>query len=249
MELGTILILGALAFGAYRIASRKSESNSDSYYKEKYEDEKKKNEDLREDNQELVDKVNPNENEHQPDLTITGTMTTGGTYFTHNMIVLHITNNSAIDVEIGDFKCDLYMAGYKSFVLQPANIAQVVIKPGKTVDFKLYARGGQSTQSVWDVWSAFENMINSDPELLAIQPAGEPAKIPVKWSPIELDIAFLWFWKGGYERVNVYNVPCAWDHPFLAWTVGSPWVGYNRAADKAAGSLWNEIEKEENGEE
>lgn len=236
MELGNLLVLGALAYGVYKIYTRKNESEDDSFYKSKYEDEKEKNADLRKENEELYNKIDPNETEHQPDLVITGAMQSGGLTYTHNMFILYITNNSEIDVEIGDFKCDLYMAGYKSLLLQPANINQVVVKPGKTHAFKLYARGGRAINEVKEVnneWSQLDMGKN----------------IPVEYAPVELDIAFLWFYKGGYEQVRVYNVPCSFEYKGAGWTVSAPWVGYNRAKNQEAGSLWNAIESEENGEE
>ena len=245
MELGTIITLGVLAFGAYKINSRNRESEE---YKSQLEDAKDKYNDLLKQNEVLINKIDPNKNEHQPDITITGAMKTGGLTYTHNRIILYITNNSSIDVEIGDFKCDLYMAGFKSLLLQPANINQVVIKPGKTVEFTLYAKGGKAISNVGDVKDDYYGLIKSDTYLMDLY-MQRGFYIPYEYAPVELDMAFLWFWKGGYEQVRVYNVPCSFEYGGAVWTVGLPWKGYNRASSKAAGSLWNDIEDNEDGEE
>ena len=234
MELGSILFLSALAYGFYKLSQRGKESQ-DSYYKTKYEDEKEKNSDLQDEVEDLNNKINPNENEHQPELSITGSMVVGGVDWTHGRIVLYVTNNSKIDVEIGDFKGDLYMGGYKSLILQPANIAQFTLAPGETKEFTLYARGGNVIQDAGYVYDAF----------VALGLDTWIWNIPIEYTPVELDLAFLWFWKGGYEQVRVYGVPCSFEYGGAGWTVGVPWKGYNRAFNQAAGSLWNAIEREE----
>lgn len=240
MDLGSILILGALAYGVYYFTQGKgSQDNQDDQdYKTKYEDEKQRNEQLQNAVDELEDKVNPNTNEHQPNLSITSIMQSGGLTLSHNSIELVIRNNSSIDVELGDFRCDLYLAGVKSLKLMPANNGQIVIGANKTVTYKMYARGGEAIQDVGEVKRMLNKMLGDDKKKFSTN-----TFIPIQMKPVELDVACFWFWKGNDEKLVFYNVPGSFKYRYDGWTVGTPWVGYNAASEsqrKNNPSLWDD---------
>lgn len=238
MELGTILLLGACAYGIYYFKTESDQVKKDA--EKKIKDEQKKNEDLQYAVKNLQDIVNPNAGEHQPNLSMSAIMISGGLTLSHNEIDLVIKNNSKIDVEIGDFRSDLYIAGEKSLKCQPSNNSRVLIKPGKTVTYRLYARGGEIIQKYDNVKRALNSLLDRDGTSLQ-----KDTFIPVEMNPVDLDIAFFWFWTGGKSPVNVYNIPGSFRYKSAGWTVDTPWTGYNAAVKSqrnANPSLWDEYE-------
>lgn len=238
MELGTILLLGACAYGIYYLKNKTDEVTEE--YLDRLEDERQKNEDLQSTVNNLQNIVNPNSTEHQPNLSIAAAMTSGGATLSHNEIDLIIKNESDIDVEIGDFRADLYIAGVKSLKCLPANNGRILIKPGKTVTFRMYARGGEIIQKYNEVKRLLNEMIGRDKTELQ-----KDTFIPATDNPIDLDIAFFWFWTGGKQQVNVFNIPGSFRYRYAGWTVATPWAGYNAAVKnqrKANPSLWDEYE-------
>ena len=189
-------------------------------------------------NEKLQEMVNPNSGSHQSPVVFTATVTAGGQTLNQNEIVLNCTNTSSVQVEIGDFLCNIWIAGIKSLKIMPGNIGSVKIPAKSTVSFRLYARDQISIQS----WESVKKTLNLmyDGKSKTVMRAN--TYIPADKKPILLTMQYLWYFKSGQEECFVYDIPGSYRWKSAGWTA-TPKVGYNAANEnhrKKNPSYWDE---------
>ena len=207
----------------------------------------RKEKELAEERQEYLDEldkkdkiINPNGDANQPPVSIVGTVTMGGVNLNMLQIVLSIKNNSTIPVELEDWRCELYVGGYKSNAVLPATTLGITIPAGQTRDFRLYARGDVAFP--YGTWKSVKNSLC---KIANVGYIGAGAYIKADLIPAELDVEVVWDVEGEKQPAFIYNVPCAFSFPYTGWTVGV-WTGYNagnKAQNEASGSFWNDYYK------
>lgn len=217
MSLFSKLIIAAGAVGFYLY-----KKDVDERIRKQEEDQQKILADMLDKVQEAEDKVNPNGSANQAPITMSATVKMGGITLNQLEVWLNIRNNSNAPVEIGDFRSRIFVGGVRSERVMPSNISHFIIPANKIVRVRLYARG--------DV--AYPNNYNEVRRLLAPLCGSSGISIPnyttipLEKSPVELDIQYLWYWKGGEEECVNYDVKGDFMYRFATWTVGS-YEGYN----------------------
>ena len=220
-KMENFLILALLAGGAYFLKYR---NDRDKEWDDREKDFQKSNKDYLDIIDELEDIINPNnDNAKRLPVEISADMKLGGGWLNQIEITLHFKNVSQIPIELSDFRTMLVIGGYESLTVKPANTSTITIPPGRTFDFILYKEDDYT-------------FIGSHKEpygVLSKMAGKKDGTIPTNFvfSPYlhaaELDMAFLWVWKGGQKECKVYNLPCKVTFMGDKWGVNYDWVGYN----------------------
>lgn len=183
-------------------------------------------EDLLAENNELEDKINPNDNASKSPIVFTVSMRSGGQMLEQNEITLNCTNTSNSIVEIGDFQARVWVAGYMADICIPANISRIKIGAQQTKSFVLYAGYGKMFRDYVDVKRAL-NVLYDGKNTSTMR---KETFIPMSKQPVLLNMQYLWYWSGGEEECFVYDVPGSYRWKFAGWTCGD--TGYNAGNEK-----------------
>lgn len=174
---------------------------------------------------ELEDKINPNGNASTSPLTIVGSVCFGGLTLNQLEVWLDVRNNSDNDVEIGDIRSRLWVGWLRSERVMPSNNSMWIIPARKTVRIRLYARGDVAYPN-----GDHKNVKRNLCALGGVSRIKDGTIISVDKEPAELDISYLWYWKGGQDECHVFDVPCDFEYKFAGWTVGG-YEGYNAGSE------------------
>lgn len=175
---------------------------------------------------EAESKINPNGNSNEAPLAITGTVRFGGLTLNQLEVWLHIKNYSSNEVEIGDIRSNLWVGWKRSERVKPSNGGVWKIPAGKTLKIRLYARGDIAYPN-GDHKEVKRNLCS----IAGISKIKDNTVISIDKLPAELDLQYLWYWKGGYEECVVFDVPCDFEYRYAGWTVGG-YDGYNAGREK-----------------
>lgn len=179
---------------------------------------------LLDENKNLKDKYDPNSTSHQSPVVFTASVTAGGQTLNQNEIVLNCTNTSSVQVEIGDFLCNIWIAGIKSLKIMPGNIGSVKIPAKGTVSFRLYARDQISIQN----WESVKKALNVMYDGKSKTVMRADTYISADKKPILLTMEYLWYFKSGEEECFAYDIPGSYRWKSAGWTA-TPKAGYNAA--------------------
>ena len=178
-------------------------------------------------NKDLQHRLNPNTGVKQSPVVFTVTMISGGQTLNQNEIILNCTNTSEAMVEIGDFRANMWLAGFKSYKVIPANIYGIKIPAETTVSFRLYARDCIAVQNYADAKRALNMMYDGKDQSFM----RADTYIPMDELPVLLTMEYLWYWSGGFEECFAYDIPGSFRWKSAGWTVGTK-TGYNAAKEK-----------------
>ena len=232
-----LLLAGGIAFLKYK-------KDSDKEYQEREKEYQKNTQAYLDKIDKLEDRINPNnDNGERLPVDITAEMKIGGGWLNQIEIVLHFFNRSSVEVELEDFRTELTIGGYQSLTVFPSNTASVKIPAGKKRDFILYKEDDYT----------FRGSHKEPYKALSMMAGQKDGTIPKGYVfaeylyPAELNMAFLWIWKGGQEACTVYNLPCKVTFMGDNWGVNYDWVGYNagnKAHQEANPSYWTKYDGE-----
>lgn len=156
---------------------------------------------------ELEDKVNPdNDDADRIPLSIKSFMNIGDTNLREIDLQLVIENKSDIPIEIGDFRCFLYIGGYLADKLVPSNVSKIYIAPRSKFNFILYRKN----------WKPFDS---SALELVAFHGR----------SNSYIDLSFLWYVADGQTEIVKHKIPVSTTYMGDGWNAITPYIGYNAA--------------------
>lgn len=191
------LLAGGLAIYWYK-------QELDAKYREEMDNQREEYLEIIED---LEDKVNPgNEAGDRIPLGIKPLMNMGDTDLQEIDLQLVIENKSDIPIEIGDFRCFLYIGGYLADKLVPSNISRLYIAPKSKVNFILYRND----------WHPFGSS--------ALESAAFSGK-----SNCYLDLSFLWYVADNKTEVIMSKLPISATYMGNKWNASTPYIGYNAA--------------------
>lgn len=177
----------------------------------------------------LEEKINPGGDAEKPPLTFSFHIKAGGLSLHQMEIYMNIRNYSKVPVEIGDFRMRLYIAGYKSETLIPSNNGSVVIPANTTSRVRLYAGDDSPYKSNYYEVRRELNRRYGTPERGTTLRMN--TTILAADNPAEIDMQYLWYWNGGQQECNVFDMKGDFSYKYLGWTVGS-FVGYNAGKKK-----------------
>lgn len=157
--------------------------------------------------EDLETKVNPgNDSGDRIPLVIKPLMNIGDTDLQEIDLQLVIENKSDIPIEIGDFRCYLYIGGYLADRLVPSNVSRVYIAPKSKFNFILYRND----------WHPFSTS--------ALESAAFINK-----SNCYLDLNFLWYVSDSETEVMISKLPISATYVSNKWNASTPYIGYNAA--------------------
>lgn len=239
MKLSKIFGLASAALALY-FSRQKDEVEKK--YSAQLKEERKQHEayvdEILKENKELQNIVNPNAGSYQSPVVFTATVNAGGQTLNQNEIVLNCTNTSGVQVEIGDFLCNIWIAGIKSLKIMPANITSIKIPAKSTVSFRLYARDQIAIQNYENVKKSLNMMCDGTNKSFM----RANTYISSDRKPILLNMQYLWYFKGGEEVCYAYDIPGSYRWNSAGWTA-VPKVGYNAANEnhrKKNPSYWDD---------
>lgn len=178
-------------------------------------------------NKDLQNRLNPNSGVKQSPVVFTVTMISGGVTLNQNEIILNCTNTSDAMVEIGDFRANMWLAGFKSYKVIPSNLYGIKIPAHSTVSFRLYARDTIAVQNYVEAKRALNVLYDGKDQSFM----RADTYIPMEQLPVLLNMQYLWYWSGGFEECFAYDIPGSFRWKSAGWTVGTK-TGYNAAKEK-----------------
>ena len=193
----------------------------------KLEDKDQYIEQLLEENRRFQEQIDPNNEENAAPCSFAYTLKVGGLGFQQMEIWLSVRNNSDVEVQIGDFRGDLSIAGYSCTGVIPSNLQKITIQPKQSIRFRYYAEHEYPFQR--GVYKNVRRALNA-----LIGKSGTTIKsnttFEASLKPTKMNLEYLWYWKGGEEECRTYNIVGDLVYKYAGWAVGSH-VGYD-AADK-----------------
>lgn len=156
---------------------------------------------------ELEDKVNPdNDDADRIPLSIKPLMNIGDTDLQEIDLQLVLENKSDIPIEIGDFRCFLYIGGYLADKLVPSNVSKIYIAPRSKFNFILYRND----------WKPFDSS------------SLESAVFPNKTN-CYIDLSFLWYVANDQIEIIKHKISVSATYMGDKWNASTPYIGYNAA--------------------